>query len=409
MANIAKKQAKGNRDGTVLPLAVMAVVILFFIGMALIRLGLDARMRAVRTTAEIAARIAADAGFTQAKRLMDIKLVNKPWDGSSIPPATVSLPNSYSNTSFNYTVTDEGSYYLITSTGRSGIAEKTVKARLFVETLWFGIGVKENIDIKLGATFSTDPPDADFSIRTNSTDSDAVTLKAGVTIPGDVICGQYGVVDEVINIKATTVIEGDAYAAKDKIDFPDVVLDANFASMPTTPYIYAPNTPIGNPNSVTPQYFRFDSIDIPGGAGDHVQEIQGPAVVYVEGKTTLGQSASIVVTEGSSLTLYLGGDLEAKNSVGLDNLNNGSPDALIIYGLNTCENIDLKAKGEIFFGYVYAPDADLDVYAKNELAGSFIGESFTLMNATNFTYIPPSDANGLNNPTSYLMQRWWEE
>lgn len=394
-----------NRRGSILPFAVVVVILLFIMGLALTRLGLNARMASARTTAEISARAAADAGFEQAIRLMNLRLADKPWDGSPILPVTdVELPNS--DASFSYNVSDEGTYYQITSTGKSGTAEKMVYGRLMLSSLLFGIGVKEVIDVKVGATFSA-PPDSDFAIRTNSIEDNAIVLKSGVTIPGDVICGPGGETDDVVNIKSTTVILGDSYAASDEIDFPPVYLPDDLKDETLTSYSYqAANPIVGSMNPADPLSIKLDRIYIPQGG---VQEIHGHCEVYVMGTTILGQSAELIITEGSSLVLYMGGDMEAKNSNGIENLNFGLPGALMIYGLDTCEHIDLKAKGDVFFGYVYAPEADLDIYAKNELAGAFVGKSFNLKNSANFTFIPPPDSGETNDPASYLLLHWWEE
>lgn len=401
-----KKQSKKSKSGTVLPFAVVIVMLLLIIGLGLTRLGLSARVQAAKSTADLSARAAADAGIVQARRLMNKKLADElNWDNSTLPVVTgVQLPNSYANYSFNIQG-NQANGFQITSIGRSGVAERRVYARLEIESLWSGIGVKEGIDIKLGATFATDPPGSDFSIRSNSTEDNAITLKAGVVVPGDVIVGPGGDPDRVITDKATTTIEGDSYAAEEEIAFPPVIVPDVLTGMATSPYAYTPSVHIGDPNSAAVKYFRLNTLEIPQSG---VQEIRGHCVIYVEGKTTLGQAAELIVMPGSSLVLYLGGDMEAKNSNGIDNLT-GDATALKIFGTDNCEQIDLKAKGNVFFGAVYAPNADLDVYAKNELAGAFVGKSFNLKNATNFTFVSALMNSGIDDEQSYLMQRWWEE
>ena len=400
----AVKWFSNTRKGSILPLAVMMVVFLFLIGLALTRLGLNARLAAAKTTAEIKARAAADAGFEQAIRLMNLRLENKPWDGTPIPAVSdISLPNT--NARFSYDVANQTSYYQVTSTGRSGIAEKTVYGRLVLESLLFGIGVKDVIDVKVGVTF-TAPSDSRFALRTNSVEDNAIILKSGVVIPGDVICGPGGDPEDVINIKSSTVITGDSYSASDEIDFPSVVLSNDLKTAPLISYSYKPSKPIvGSADPLAPAAIKLDRLYIPNSG---VQQIQGHCKIYIVGTTTLGNSAELIITSGASLELYLGLDMEAKNSNGIDNLNVGVPDSLKIYGLDSCKKIDLKAKGNVFFGYVYAPEADLNVYAKNELAGAFVGKSFTLKNSTNFTFIPDTSI-GLDDPSAYLMVRWWEE
>ncbi len=399
-----KKQSEKNKKGSILPLAVLMVVILFLIGIGLMRLGSNARLQAARGSAEISARMAADAGITEAVYLMNKKLADElTWNNSTLPQAAnVQLSNSYA--SYSYTNTGNPTNgFLITSTGKSGVATKIIKTTLKTEPLWFGIGVKEGIDVKVGASFSTDPPGSDFSIRTNSTLPDSIILKMGITIPGDVIIGPYGDVDSVVNTKSTTVIEGESYAAENKIEFPPVIVPDELTSLPLTTYVYQPGVPITGK-------VKLNTINIPQSG---VQEITGDCMIYVDGTTTLGQSAELIVktdpnTGNGSLVLYLGGDMEAKNSNGIDN-ETGIASALKIYGTDDCENIDLKAKGDVFFGYVYAPNADLDVYAKNELAGAFVGKSFNLKSSADFTFIPALGPNDIDAEAMYLVQRWWEE
>jgi len=402
MGKTKKKPARKTVKGSVLPFTVMVVLISFLIGLALLRLGLSARIQSIRTTDTISARCAADAGIIQAMRLMNKKIAEETtWNNDNLPTMT-NVPLPYADASYSFKIGGyPGSGFLITSQGQAGAAaQKTIYRRLGVKSLWTGIGVKEGINIKLGATFSTDPPNSDlFSIRTNSTSPDAITIKAGVTIPGDVVIGPGGDIESVVDTKSSTTIEGDVYAAEDEIDFPPVIVPAVFGALPSLPYTYTPGTPI------TGGTYKFSGLSIPNSG---VQEIQGDCVIYVDGKTILGQSAELIVKPNSSLVLYLGGDMEAKNSNGLDN-ETGDARALKIYGTSTCENIDLKAKGDVFFGAIYAPDADLDAYAKNELAGSFIGKSFTLMTATNFTFVTALLDDNINNMESYLLARWWEE
>jgi len=400
-----EQSTKLNKSGSVLPLAVVMVVILSIIGLALIRLGLNTRLQAAHTVADIAARTAADAGISHAIKLMNKKLADEPkWDNSTLPKAAnVLLPNSNATYSFKVEGNPKTGFE-ITSVGQSAFARRAVHCRLAAESSWAGIGVKEGIDVKLGATFKTKPAGAKFAIRTNSTQDNAIILKSGVVIPGDVIVGPGGDIERVIDTKSSTKIEGDIYAAEEEIQFPPVKVPQYFETLPVTKFTYKPGVPITG-------IVKYDAIDVPHNG---VQKIVGNAVVYVVGKTTLGKGAELIVTKdpvteaNSSLALYLGGDMEAKNSNGIDN-ETGDATALKIFGTDDCEQIDLKAKGDVFFGAVYAPNAVLDVYAKNTLAGSFIGKSFNLKSGTNFTFIAALSDSDIDDEQTYLVRRWWEE
>ena len=70
----------------VLVLAVSMVVILSLLGLAMIRLGSNARLEAIRVTSDLVARTAADAGITQALAMMNQKLAAEgAWDNSTLP------------------------------------------------------------------------------------------------------------------------------------------------------------------------------------------------------------------------------------------------------------------------------------------------------------------------------------
>ncbi|MHC4122337.1 MAG: pilus assembly PilX family protein [Planctomycetota bacterium] len=408
MKSIIKK-LNSSRKGFVLPLAAMMVVILLIVGIALIRLARGARLMSARTTAEISARAAADSGITQAIYLMNEKLATEgTWNNSNLPEAVndVALPNS--NALFSYTITgDPTNGFLITSTGKSGFSTRTIYAKLGVASSWFGIGVKEGINLKLGTSFYMEPPDSPFAIRTNSIEDDAIILKAGVVVPGDVIIGPGGDMESVLNAKSSTVIRGNTYVSSDEIQFPSVVLPSYLEGWTTESYSYDSNGLSGT--------IRYDSMDIPNNQDQH---IVGDCVIYVNGTIHLGQGSSIIVDDGASLVLYLGGDMVTDNLAGFENLTVNPDDptnldshdahALKIYGLDTCLNIDLKAKGDFFFGAVYAPEADLDVYAKNELAGAFTGKSFDLKNGSKFTFIAALATGDINEHGAYFARRWWE-
>ena len=87
-----------------LPLAAVMVLILSLAGFGILRLGMETRMRAVRTTAEMSARAAADAGLTKAVFEMN-KNLDLDWNFNDIvsPAAKVF---STANANYTYTIGD---------------------------------------------------------------------------------------------------------------------------------------------------------------------------------------------------------------------------------------------------------------------------------------------------------------
>ena len=398
---ITKKRSKKNRKAFVLPLATLMVILLLTVGIALLKLGTIARMQAAQTTAKISARTSADAGVTQAVRLMNEKLAEAVWDNSNMPAQTTSLSLSNSYGSFTYNIAGNPSNgFTITSTGKSGIAEEKVYCKLGVKSSWFGIGVKGGVNINLGANLSTIPADSDFIVRTNSIADGAVTLKTGVVIPGDVVVGPGGDPDEVIDTKSSTVIEGSTYTAGEDICFPPVIAPP-IASV----LVIAPD--VNGVDTISGSGWFSGSLTI----SDEVR-IKGEHTIYFTGNLILENSAKLVLTAGSTLDLYLGGNMEAKN--GSQIITEITPPAtapdatrLKIYGLPGCTSINLKNSSD-FYGYIYAPDADLTVFNSGDVTGAFVGNSFDLKNSGNFIFDTRLATGDIDSEAAYFGKRWWE-
>jgi len=216
MIEITKKRRRTNRRGFALTFASVLVLILSLVGFGILRLGLESRMMASRTTAEISARAAADAGLTKAVFEMN-KNLNVNWNFNDIvsPMGTV-LPSA--NANYNYTIeeTAKDAEYKITSIGQSGRAAKTVSATLVVQGAFdyalFAQGYaipkqpkppKQNppapkplkkggkIEIKgysIDDSYSSDPSEAysgTIQLRTNNNHKRSVKLRENVVVNGE--------------------------------------------------------------------------------------------------------------------------------------------------------------------------------------------------------------------------------
>ena len=121
-----------REKGSAIVLVLITVVLLLVIGGGLLTIGLQSRCCAVKTSSEIAARCAADAGLVQGLFELNQLLEVKPWNDSSLPYATNQVLVNCDAT-YSYKVGSEGSDYFITSVGRSGETTKTVKCALELE------------------------------------------------------------------------------------------------------------------------------------------------------------------------------------------------------------------------------------------------------------------------------------
>jgi len=402
MANFSQRT---KSKGVTLVLVTVIGIIVVILSLTMIQLGYHARVMAARTVHGILARCAADAGMANAIFLMNKKLIDEAtWDNSSLPSSADvvllgDMPPPFSR--FSYSVTgDSGAGFQITSTGICGMTtQKQVHTTLEIGSYFRGIGVEEEVNVKLGTTFDTIGPGlpSDLEIRSNTTDRGAMIFKAFVTVPGDVVCGPGGDPAEVIDCKATTVIEGETYAASETLVFPDVPVPDN---MVYSGSITDPCTVIS-----TPGRYQYDTINVPQSG---ILKIATSCVIYVTGPMILNQGSEVIVQSGASLELYLGVRLEDKNSIGMTN---ETLDArcLRIYGLPTCTDIDLKAKSDLHAA-VYAPDADLDLFNAGDIYGAFVAESFEMKNSATFYYDTNLKSLGIDDPAAlFIVGRWWED
>jgi hypothetical protein len=150
--------------------------------------------------------------------------------------------------------------------------------------------------------------------------------------------------------------------------------------------------------------YKYDTINLPNSG---VLRIQAPTTIYVVGPTILNNASEIFIEGDGALHLYLGGNLEDKNSTGFTN-DTFDATRLKIYGLDTCLHIDLKAKSD-FYGAVYAPEADIDLYNGGDFYGSIAATSFEMKNSGNFYYDRRLSEVDINDAAAvFKVVRWWE-
>jgi hypothetical protein len=383
--------------GSTIVLVTTIGVIVGILAMAMAHLGFQSRVLSVRNVQGIQARAAADAGMVDAIFKMQKKLIDEPtWDNDSLPSATDTALEG-ANCTFSYTIAgNTGAGWQIDSTGVCAGQSRTTHVRLAIGTYWEGIGVQNVVDVKVNTAFGViNGVPSDMTIRTNSTAADALGFKAFVTVPGDVLCGPGGDPETVIDVKATTVITGQTYAASEPILFPPVP-----APLGTT-YV---STPITTTTTISGGSYQYDTINLGNG---QVLTINGPTVLYVTGTTTLNNSAEIVVAEGGSLELYLGGNLVNQNSVGFSNLTDNSVN-LKIYGLPGCTSMDLKAKSTLYAA-VYAPSAAVNLYNTGDFYGAITADSFYMKNSGTFYFDRSLMSTTIDDAAAvFTIARWWE-
>ena len=429
-------------------MAVVVVLILALIGVGLIQLGRNARMQVVRNVSVISARAAADAGIEHAMRFMinswngatDKAVWLAGWydaagtsEGAAFGP--VSLNDTFGSATFSYVINKgtQANGYEVTSTGIAAGKTRIVHAAIVLQPAFFGIGAKENIDIFPGVELGTVPDGGTFILQTNSIESSAITLKPNITVPGDVVCGPGGDPDVAIDTANNVTIEGQVRISESYVDFPPIYVPSGLSGLPF-------GTPAIDPCDSSIAYIygdmRLDELQFNSGVltGVDTLYIQGnPAVnsgevnIFVDGFTLLSTGSQIIATKDSSMTLYLGGNMDVQP--GADIIYSDTPhvtDAEIIEaassisikgtvapdGTPLCTEIQFYPNSD-FYGTIYAPDADpLYIGSGSNFYGAVVGSNnISLKPGGSFMFIPSLTDMG-DEETLYVGLKqgsWWEE
>jgi hypothetical protein len=408
-----KKFLLSKRRGFAVPLTTVVIMLLYALGIALLSLGLKTRIYAMRMSSDITARSAADAGLTIALYEMNQKLETEPWDDSSLPQATNISLAGCDNEICSYTVTNDlNGDYTITSTGGASQMTRGVRATIELQGLFeHAILTRASLILKSGTLVdgynSLDPldTDADVDIGTQSTADSSIVLNSGVAVDGDVIVGMGGNPDTVIkDLGATTT--GSHFAGTEQDPLPRIDAPGDLLDMLTDISVTGATT------TLTPaDNGRYSWISIKNGTLPGVLEISGGDVVlHIAGDIQLGQSCEIVIKDGSSLTLYVDGDIHCRESSGINpELATQPASTLHIYGTNECsQTFDLKAKSE-WTGVVYAPNANVNLYANGDAYGAIVANNFEFKSGGNYHYDEAlrnidEDDEGVH----FVIKRWEE-
>jgi len=403
------KLLQSKKRGSAIVLASFVIIILLAMGMGLLRLGLNSRIFSTRIASDIAARSAADAGLTKALFEMNEKLQVQPWDDSTLPYAIdTNLPNC--DAAFRYEVTgDLANGYIIKSVGRADQAERTVYATLGLQGLFeHAILTKNNLILKpdtfVDGYNSQDPLDTDIEVNigTQSTADSSIVLNSGVTVEGDVIVGVGGDPDTVIkDLGATTGLQlsGTAKEPLQQI------------TPPALPNMGVDIIATGETITLSPANSgQYGNITLSSSNDAGVLEISGDVVLYITGNIELGESCEIIIKDNSSLTLYIDGDIHCRtNSVINNEIPPEDPMKFQLYGTaESTQYFDIKAK-TTWSAVIYAPNADIDLYANGDFYGYVVADNFELKAGGNYHYDEAlREVEVDDEGVRFVIKRWHE-
>jgi hypothetical protein len=153
---------------------------------------------------------------------------------------------------------------------------------------------------------------------------------------------------------------------------------------------------------------QYDKINLKKAVKPGILEINGGDVVlYITGDISLGQDCEIVIKKGSTLVLYLDGDMIAANNAGINN--EGVASSFKLFGTSTEEQIlDLKAKSNSL-GAIYAPNATVTIMAKGDVYGAITANSVEFKSGGNFYYDKALSKVGTDDEAVRFVIRDWRE
>jgi len=413
-----KKVLQSKECGSAVVLVALVVVLLSLMGLGLLQIGLSSRLLATQATNKIKACSAADAGLTKALFEINKKLKAKALSDQSLPQVTdETLPGC--DATFSYKITAASikaalgvNSLTIESVGKYGYATRKVHALIGLKGLFdSAILVKDRMSLMPNTLVtgynSADPTDKDFDLKigTTSTLADRIPLGPGTVVEGDVFVGIGGDPQTVIGAGGT--ITGNKYALDMEPDFPVITPSSLLTDWGTSLSAKGETITINSAGSGT--YSGIDLSKADGNPG--TLEIQGGKVVlHITGNIDLGQGCELIVRPGSSLVLYIDGDISADNSVGVNN-QAGNVKDFQLYATGTGDQVfNLKAKSSVF-GTVYAPKVDITLYPSVEMRGAIVGKSVTFKSGGKFYYDEALRDNVSidDEGARFIVKRWGEE
>jgi len=383
-----KKSLQSKKPGSAIALALLAVVILCVMGAGLLSLGLHGRILATRTAAEITARCAADAGLTKAVFEMNEKMKVRPWDDNTLPQETDAILAN-SDATFTYTITSSPDYiYTVNVTGRAGRETKNISCTLTLVGLFRNAVYAQNSLVLenaflIDAYSSEQGPYGGVNALQPTTvatgDPNAVAMGSG-TVYGEFLV-DYG--RELPAMSPPTEPPFDV--SKGEID-----LDAN-----SVPLVLGPD-----------DSGQYDSITLLEG-GKLI--IDGDVTLYVPEDIRMKQFSELEVLPDSSLTLYLGGNFTARNTCTVNALTQ-EPKRCQVFGVGEEAQSFVFEQSAVFYGTIYAPNADIILNNAAELYGAIIANNTEIANSAELHFDATLLKTSVNEiGAEFIVQHWQEE
>ncbi len=379
------KSLQSKKPGSAIALALLVVVILCVMGAGLLNLGLHGRMLATRTTSEISARCAADAGLEKALFEMNKKLLLKPWNPKNLPKSTgASLVHS--DATFAFTITGSPDYIFdVDVTGTAGRETRNISCTFVL------VGLFRN------AVYA----------------QDSLVLENAFLI--DAYSSEQGPYGGVNALQPTTVATGDpnAVAMGNGVIYGDFLIDYGRELPAITP-------PTGSPFNVSMGSIDSNEVNVTFGPADSGQydeiklskckmTIDGEVTLYVTGDFDGKQFSEVEILPDSSLTIYIDGNMNFRNTSSVNALIQ-DPKLCQIFGTGEEGQSFLFEQSAVLYGTIYAPGADITMNNSAELYGAIICDNAEVSNSAELHFDATLLRTSVNEiGAEFIVQSWQED
>jgi hypothetical protein len=309
----------------------------------------------------------AEAG---AKRAYVTIRDNPVWDSGFVNVAfgtgnyTVNVTDSSDDAALDDTI-------VVTSTGQNEYASSTIEMLLVPQPYHpFRAALFADSSVDIRNSMETDSYNSDSGSYWTTVDSSGgdvgsngtIEIKNGAVIGGNVGTSLAGGVSVNSGAVVTGTITTDAP--------PQQLQDVTQAELDLAEATSAAGTGITGSytyNSGTKAFETSGTVNLAGG-------------VYYFSSLVLKNSATLTITPGAKVTIYVDGDIEIKNSGGIND--GGTPENLMI--LSTGDLV-LKNGGNMF-GVFYSPNATCDLRNSGAFYGAIVANDIIGHNSANFHY-----------------------
>ncbi|RKX24820.1 MAG: hypothetical protein DRP46_12765 [Candidatus Zixiibacteriota bacterium] len=278
---------------------------------------------------------------------------------------TVQITDSSINAALDDTI-------IITSSGWTMDAQSTIEMTVVpIINNPFRYALFADDDVELKNSMMTDSYNSDSGSYASTRDTlygdvgsnGTITLKNGASVGGDVTTSSDST---SLDINAGAIVTGDV-----RSDAPEETVDP----IPQTEFdLAALNndnlTGISDPsayNSSTDAFETNGTVTLSDGT-------------YYFSSFILKNSAELIIAPGADVTIYVTGDIEIKNSGGVNI--GGNPADLMFFSQG---DIVLKNSGDLY-GTFYSPDGDADLRNSADFYGSIVANTIIVHNSANFHY-----------------------